>query len=318
LACGVFFYFIYTPSYIGAEATADALGAPAKDTRTGVSFAQLMYTVGEARMAFAIVGFLGIIVLSLQKIREHFNNYAIQISSYFSSIISLSTLFGWFTMLIVAALAPQFLFININSPRVSNYVLLPASLLAGLGLTWMFLFLSERIQLNKKNKTSVLLPVPYTLARSVFVLLILFIFISGLYDNNQSLNDEPNSTKSTQTYAASQYLSDKISNEDVLLKDHNYITADAWIKLYFTRDYNFPLSRSFFFRYEDTYSDREQCTLLMISSPNTPEGQKCLNDLGVNYIMVNPNFDRGQFIASHQFSLIYESNDIAIFKRTAQ
>jgi hypothetical protein len=86
------------------------------------------------------------------------------------------------------------------------------------------------------------------------------------------------------------------------------------MKLFFLRDYAYPLSRGFFKRYEDN-PNREQCTLLMISVPNTPRGEKCYNDLGVDFVVVNPHIDTTQFKKSDSFSRIYASDTVDIYKK---
>jgi hypothetical protein len=87
------------------------------------------------------------------------------------------------------------------------------------------------------------------------------------------------------------------------------------MKLFFMRGYEYPLSRGFFKRYEDETKPREQCTLLMISTPNLPEGKRCYEDLLVNLIAVNPAYDAAQFEKSSSFSRIYTGDLIHIYER---
>jgi hypothetical protein len=150
----------------------------------------------------------------------------------------------------------------------------------------------------------------------LFVSFSFFVFASGSgsFDNSQTLLAKSKAIDALQTFAASRYLADHSSSQDVILKDHNYIAADSWMKLFFLRDYSYPLSRGFFKRYEDNHN-REQCTLLMISTPNTPQGEKCYNDLGVNFVVVNPHFDTAQFKKSEKFSRVYASDIVDVYKR---
>lgn len=99
-----------------------------------------------------------------------------------------------------------------------------------------------------------------------------------------------------------------------MVKDHNYITADTWIKVFFAYDYSYPLSRSFFKRYE-THPDREKCTLHMISTPNTPEAQICFENLSVKTILVNTEEDASQFLTSDDFYRIYQNDEHSLFIR---
>lgn len=86
------------------------------------------------------------------------------------------------------------------------------------------------------------------------------------------------------------------------------------MKLFFLRDYGYPLSRGFFKRYQDN-PNREQCTLLMISVPNTERAQKCYTETDTQYVVVNPKFDVTPFEKSSHFSRIYTSPDIHIYSR---
>jgi len=146
------------------------------------------------------------------------------------------------------------------------------------------------------------------------VTLFTFSLGSGSFDNSQTLLTKSKAFDTLQTFEASRYLATHSTATDIILKDHNYIVADAWMKLFFLRDYAYPLSRGFFKRYEDNPS-REQCTALMISVPNTPAGEKCYNELGVDLVVVNPHFDTAQFEKSQKFSRIYSSDGIHIYDR---
>ena len=168
---------------------------------------------------------------------------------------------------------------------------------------------------NLKNKKYC---IPPKLLLTAYGLLFTAFIINGFYDNSQSLNASDNSAEALQTFRASDYLARSISKKDIVLKDHNYLTADAWIKLYFMRDYNFPFSRSYFKRYEDPTKKREHCTLQMISAPDYPEGKKCFAETGANFIMINPRFDGVQFEKSDKFWKVYTGEKIAVYFRPAE
>ena len=143
--------------------------------------------------------------------------------------------------------------------------------------------------------------------------ILVFSLGNGTLDNNQTLLPKSKALSVLQTFAASRYLAEHNEGENIL-KDHNYIVADSWMKLFFLRDYAYPLSRGLFGRYADN-PDREQCTLSMISVPNTARGEKCYDELGVSLVAVNPHFDTAQFEKSERFSRIYASDDIHIYER---
>jgi hypothetical protein len=151
----------------------------------------------------------------------------------------------------------------------------------------------------------------------MWIVLGLFTAISfnGYYDNAIFLKEQTNAQEAVQTFDASRYLSLHALPEENIIKDHNYLTADVWMKVFFNNGYNYPFSRSFFKRYEDPTKPREQCTLLMISSPSSEQGQQCFFDLNTRYIVVHRETDSGQFLKLDNFWSIYQNDDIAIFYR---
>ena len=100
----------------------------------------------------------------------------------------------------------------------------------------------------------------------------------------------------------------------MVCKDHNYITSDTWLKVFFADDYAFPLSRSYFKRYE-TNPNRETCTREMISSPKTEFAQECFDNLNVHAILVNTEQDAEQFKSSDDFYRVYQNNELSLFIR---
>ncbi len=277
---------VYLPTYLNAKAINTAVGGPSKETRAGLTFTQLKLTAGEARMA---LGIFGLIILALSKKRKSYE---------------FAFLGGWAVALLVMTLKPQWLFINLPSARIANYVAFPITILAAYLFIWVF-GKSKTENGNYKINPKIL----YTL----YLILFTFFIVGGFYDNSQSLKVAADSGKAVQTFHASNYLAQKTSESDKIVKDHNYITADSWIKLYFMKDYNYPFSRGYFKRYEDPTSPREMCTLWMISTPNLEQGQKCYNDLGVNFVMLNPLYDSAQFIKSKDFDQVYSSDEINIY-----
>jgi len=283
----VFFFAVAMPTYIETHAVGTVLGTPTKTTRTGLSLPQINGATGQARVAFA---FLGVIVFTLLRFHRRY---------------AFSLLFGWFFILLILSLHPEWLFINIPSNRIVTYLSFPLGLLTAFSIVALF---------SSIRNISTVFRFP-----SIFILLVSivsFVFITGdgSSDNNQTLLPKDKALSTLQTFNASRFLAINSTPQDIIVKDHNYITADSWIKLFFNRDYAYPLSRGYFKRYEDN-PNREQCTSLVISAPNTPLGKKCYEDLAIRFIVVNPHFDTAQFEKSISFSRIYSADDIHIYER---
>jgi len=287
LAC-LFFFVVAMPTYIDTSAVGTAIGTPTKNTRTGLTWFQVTFSSGEARVALGVATLL---FLALLRTR----------TTYAGAL-----LFGWGGILFIMTLFPHFLFIDIPSNRIGSYLSFPLGILASV----TFIALLALCQGQQKQ---------FFLPSSLIILLSFSVFFfsvgSGSYDNSQTLLPKSKALSLLQTFEASRYLKEHTGDEDVILKDHNYIVGDAWMKLFFLRDYSYPLSRGFFKRYEDN-PNREQCTLLMISVPNTARGEKCYTETGTNFVVVNPHFDITPFEKSSSFARIYASDDIHIYART--
>lgn len=275
-----FFLVIAMPTYIETHAIDTAIGTPTKSTRTGLSINQIIETAGEARFALGLAG-LFLVLISLRR------------------SLAASLLLGWTVTLFLMSFRPHWLFLDIPSNRIGTYFVFPIGIAAAIGLAWF-------ITISYKKHAS--LP-------TLFLLCTIFTFsiASGLFDNGQRLLTTPKSTEAVETFAASRFLAQHVTHDDIILKDHNYLTADTWMKHFFLRDYSFPLSRGYFSRYENT--DRERCTLDMIAIPNTPRAEACFAGTGVNYLVVNPRFDAPQFEKSPQFSRVYASDKIHVYVR---
>jgi hypothetical protein len=294
----VFLFVVALPTYFDTHAINTAIGTPTKTTRTGLTFSQITFSAGEARVGLGLVGLvlLTILVFTFRQKRDYANAFIL----------------GWGIILFVMTFAPAWLFIDIPSNRIGAYLSFPLGMLAAIATVTFFANIFSPSFAGDKLKNA--LHIPNILL--LFVSFSFFVFASGSgsFDNSQTLLAKSKAIDALQTFAASRYLADHSSSQDVILKDHNYIAADSWMKLFFLRDYSYPLSRGFFKRYEDNHN-REQCTLLMISTPNTPQGEKCYNDLGVNFVVVNPRFDTAQFKKSEKFSRVYASDIVDVYKR---
>lgn len=286
LALGVAFVFLlYTPTYLNTTAIDTAVGAPSKATRTGLTFSQFKSTAGEARFAFA---FIGVALLLFARNLGRYNK---------------AFLIGWIGALTIMSLRPNWLLVDIPSNRVASYIVFPMAIIAAYALAKIL------TALKSENK-NYLHP---TFLLATFFIFLSFVATSGLYDNAMALNETGSASKALQTYNAATYLTARSDSKDMILKDHNYLAGDAWIKIFTMRGYNYPLSRGYFKRYEDETKKREQCTNFMISTPNTSDAQQCYAGTGTDFIMINPKADSLQFERSKEFWKIYAADDVAVF-----
>lgn len=309
----VFFAFMflvfYVPSYLNKEAIGSATGTPEKSTRLGIPFNELMYMSGEARFILGLIGlmilFLIIILIKNKKTSDYFYNIS-PANKY-----GLAVLVGWTSAILIMSLSPHLLKVNIISSRISNYIITPLTILAGFTIVWVFDLLHQR----RTNKTYL----PKNLISITFTLVTLFVLTNGMKDNALSLKLVSNIKEAIQTYSASGYISKSLKKDSQMIKDHNYIEGDAFIKIFFAKenydsDFGTPLSRSFLQRYE-TNPSRETCTLKMISEPNSLESQKCFNSLNVSAVMVQTNHDAAQFNSLDNFYRIYQNDELSIYFR---
>lgn len=281
----VFFFFILTPNYFSLSATQTAVGAAVKATRTGLDLNNIRSAVGEARLALGAVGFL-LLLMALRKDKKNFGYILIS---------------SWALMLYVMSSYPKLLFINLPSSRIGNYLTYPLAILSAYALFQIFQKLKNTLSAN--------------LAKIALGLILVFVLSEGVADSVQAFRQTNKSLELIQTFDASSYVAKNLTAKDIILKDHNYLTGDAWIKLFFMRDYKFPLSRGYFKRYEDPTNPRETCTLQMISNPGGEATQKCFAETGVNFIMVNPTYDSGQFHRLANFDQVYTNSHTTVFYR---
>ncbi|HAR99725.1 MAG: hypothetical protein US57_C0003G0033 [Candidatus Moranbacteria bacterium GW2011_GWC2_37_73] len=281
----IFIFFLYTPTYLNTTAIDTAVGAPSKATRTGLTFDQFKSTAGEARFAFAL---LGIVILFFARSLGKYNQ---------------AFLIGWIVALTIMSLRPNWLFVDIPSNRVASYIVFPITIIAAYALIKILTALKS----EGKNYLN-----PIFLLATFFIFLS-FIATSGLYDNALALNDASSANKALQTYNASEYITKRSDAKDMILKDHNYLAGDSWIKLFTMRGYSYPLSRGYFKRYEDETKPREQCTNFMISTPTAKEAKQCYDGTGTDFIMINPKIDSSQFSRLKEFWQVYSADDIGIF-----
>jgi hypothetical protein len=279
-----YFLFVFTPSYFNPAAVSQATGEPTKITRIGLSLSQIEGTVGSAQLIFGSLGFL--LIFLTFKTKEL--RYAMAL--------------GWFAVLFVMSWKPGWLFVNIPSDRVSNYLYLPLALL--------FPFALVRYFECMKSASSRFFSTVFLFA------LMFFIITNGLADSAEVFKGENSFQGAMQTFHSAQYLASTVdTGKDVILKDHVNVYGDSWYKLFFMKDYKYPLSRGVLTRYVDPTKPRETCTRDMISDPQSETGKECFEMSGVNYIAVNAQIEGNSFEKYSDFSKVYSSDYISVFRR---
>ncbi len=301
----IFAFFVYTPTYITNQAVKTVIGAPKKIEHTGLSITQFKDAIGEPRLALAI---FGILILSYALLKG--SNLQRKNFSYEKIPFHILILFGWIGSITIISLFPELVKIGIPSARVANYGTYPFAIAASFCLAFLFFKKDD----NGKRNFSVRPGFFF----STLTVLATYLTVSGFYDNSQNLAQLTSPQKINQTFNASEFLARNVSGNDQIQSDHIHIKADAWTKIFLMKDYNFPLYRANFERYENGIDKNEKCTLNMISSPNEPDSQKCFSDLNVKYIMVSNRNDSPQFQNNDSFWQIYSNNEINIYYRKAQ
>lgn len=280
----IFFLFIHTPTYFNFAALKQATGSPAKITRQGLDFSQIEGNAGSARIILGLIGFL-LLIFNIKR-RDYKYSFAL----------------GWAAVILVMTWKPAWLYVNIPSDRVGNYLFLPFSLLAAYGLVAFF-------QTFQKSATKFF-------ASVLLFILMFFVVTNGLADSADAFHSKNQFQQIVETYHSARYLAGTVdTNKDNILKDHINIAADTWYKLFFRKDYNYPLSRTTLSRYSDPAKSHETCTRDMISEPDSDQGKMCFKQTGVDYVILNSQFEGTSFNALPDFSKVYSSGYIAIFKR---
>lgn len=300
----VWLFFLEPPTYLAKDTIATSVGAPSKSTRIGIPFDQLMVMIGDARFVFGMIGLaiFGITTL-IYRISAH------QKTSAHSNIYAITIILGWGVATVAMTLMPHILHVNIISSRIATYTAFPLAILAAYAIIWVY-----TISENREDRT---LFIPQSIVTLTLFVCMTYIFASGMKDNATSLNPAPQTNDALQTFHVGNYAN-KVLNKSItenglwMVKDHNYITADTWLKIFFAYDYSFPLSRAYFARYESN-PDRETCTLEMISDPHAEKAQKCYNDLNVKAVLVSTKNDESQFTSSADFYRIYQNDELSLF-----
>ncbi|MFH0929974.1 MAG: hypothetical protein V1814_01845 [Candidatus Moraniibacteriota bacterium] len=307
LLVAFFFLFVFTPSYFNSAAVSQATGTPTKITRVGLSLSQIERGIGSAQLFLAGLGFL-LVLLELFREKEWSARGGSQPKA--DQPLAGAEKFGgkysvalsWILILFVMTWKPALLDVNIPSDRISNYLFLPIALLSAYGLVRYFEIFGAAAS---RFSSAVLL----------FTLLF-FVITNGLSDSADAFKTKNQFQQAVQTFHSAEYLASTVdTNKDIILKDHVNIYGDSWYKLFFMKDYKYPLSRGVLTRYVDPTKTRETCTRDMISFPESDTAKECFADTGVNYVAVNSQIEGNSFEKYPDFSKVYGSDYISIFRR---
>lgn len=294
---GLFVFLVWTPSYLNFSAIDRAVGSPIKATRTGLGFGQIILSVGPWRFFYGGLT-LGIILFFLlyQKFSRHLSTKINPTALIFNAWI-----IAWAGIILAMSTYPRYLKVDIPSNRVVTYLAFPFVLLSALGV---FIIL----QTTRKF-------LPSTVYVILFLTLIGTGFISGLSDLSNQARGKNTDALAAETYASAQYLAPRVTDNEMVLKDHIYLAGDTWLKHFFHRGYDYPISRTFNFRYEDIMKKRETCTRDMVLKPNSEIGKQCFAQTNTRYIILKDGSDTAQFERSNNFQKVYSSNNVVIFQR---
>ncbi len=292
-----FMLFVHMPSYLNKSAVDTAVGAPSKSTRVGLPLGAIILSVGAWKFFYALLGAFALAITSLKQFHKK------PCEKTITALVSIAFLFSWFSIIFIMSAKPALLKVDIISSRIVSYITFPLAILSAFFIAFTFQKLSK--------KTSPLI------GQLIFFLVIGTGMISGFADISDSVreNDSAKEKAVIQTYKASEYLNGVAKSNENVLKDHIYLEGDTWMKLFFMKDYTYPLSRSYLMRYDDSVKKRETCTRDMIAIPYSEIGQKCFQETGVSYVVLKKGFDTAQFESSDEFSKIYISSNVVIYKR---
>ncbi|MEA2006929.1 MAG: hypothetical protein U9O20_02095 [Patescibacteria group bacterium] len=294
----LFVLFVHPPSYLNPSAIDTAVGVPVKATRTGLALDSIVKNTGPWRFFYSVIGI--VIVLGVFALKVFVDGSRKKFPS--ETLLSIMLPISWMTMILLMSAYPSLLRVDIPSNRIVSYITFPATILSAIGIVYVLSF-------AQKNYT-----------KQIFTVLFLVIFgtgfLSGFSDVSDSARDsQSNFREVKQTYFATEHLTGLVEDEEMVLKDHIYLSGDTWIKLFFMNGYKFPLSRSHLKRYNDPNSKRETCTRDMIAIPDSEIGMDCFERTNVRYIMLENGSENYQFDVSDNFSRVYASDSAVIYMK---
>ncbi len=288
--------FIYLPFYLEDKAVSTVIGTPIKDTRIGVALSNAPGKLGLGRLILAIIGItLSFFYLFRQIIRRKRLRNNTNLILWFLIFVS------WFFPLFVLSFYPQFFYIDLPSQRIINYLIFPLILFAASGAHFVYSLIEK--------KTSSLI------RRTILILIVGLLLWDGTADFRSIYASQDQFQATVELFHASAYLAKNTSEDDVILKDHRSLTGDSWIKFFFLRGYDYFLSRTYDYKYNDVTSKNplDPCPREMITVPESSWSQKCYGQTQTNYVILKPQGDEYLFWKDLDFRAVYLNNDVAIF-----
>ncbi|MBD3300209.1 MAG: hypothetical protein GF347_02550 [Candidatus Moranbacteria bacterium] len=189
--------------------------------------------------------------------------------------------------------------IDLPSRRVVNYLVVPFSILSAYFIFYLFYYIQKKINKN--------------LAIGLILSISIAVFINGYADSITYFTIDNQYQESVNLYHAARYLRENTRSSDKILKDHANLKADSFLKYFFQRGYDYVLSRTFDYKYEQ--NKREQCTYLMATQPDTEQGKKCYSKTDTRYVILKKDEDNLFFDFSENFNKIYDSDAVVIYMR---
>jgi hypothetical protein len=301
----LFAFSVYTPTYITNRAVSTVVGGPTKTGHNGLTPTDFKGTLGEPRVTFAIAGMILLLLIYFgPRVYELYKKRRLKSDSDFTHFLPAIFLLSWVVVISIISLIPTIVHIDIPSGRVANYGTYPFAIIAAYALVELATFLRAPSRTFAIRKSFLFASI---------LLIFIYIFSDGYYDNSQNIAAPTTAQKVQETLHASAYLAKNISASDDLLSDHINLTSDTWIKIFFMQDYNYPFYRANLDRYQNGIDRQETCTLDMVTSPAAADSKACFSGLGIDYVIVNRKTDGAQFNADPSFSLVYSNDDVNVY-----
>lgn len=295
--------FIYLPHYLASNAVKTVTQDPEKDTHLGISLGDFWGKMGWTRFAllFIALAYFVFILAKRTKIAEKWfiSKHLTKIRNTFS-IGLLVLIFGWFLPLALLSFFPGVFKVDLPSRRVVNYLVFPSVILVSIAAAWIFA--------NIKNYQN-------NYIKWALALIAVFVLWDGSSDFRSVYTGVNKFEDAIELYNASKYLADETPADAIILKDHRTLAGDSWIKFFLLRGYDYFLSRTYDYKYNDPSNKLDPCTREVVMVPESSVSLNCYGQTGINYVIVKPAGDEFLFWKSQGFNAVYYNEDIAIFQK---
>jgi len=322
LAVVIFPLFIYIPHYLYSNAVETVAQAPEKETHLGITLNDYIGKMGWTRFSLLILSFIFLVICVFVYLNKRYQfscrlslfKFLKYVETGFSTTggsasggkpVSIGAMFllilGWFLPLALLSFYPEIFKIDLPSRRVVNYLIFPGIILAAVAADWLFSRFVKKIK--KKH------------LRWAFFLLAAAVLWDGTADFRSVYSGQNKFQDTVELYDASVYLASSTQDDAVILKDHRTIAGDSWIKFFFLRGYDYFLSRTYDYKYNDAGNGLDPCTRETIIVPNSSVAEQCYGQTRISYVIVKPAGDDFLFWKGKNFNAIYLNDDIAVFKK---